>query len=278
MVAGLSGVSGCSRARSVRRVSASTKASNRSSLLPAEPYRPRRFFTWFGLITTTVSPASSSASTTGPSGRSMATSPTPVRASIVEQLAQSGGGVLDGASADFAAAGVDDRHRVIVAGPVDAGGHTVGGFRRAGCFWQTSSSASSLLVPVGRHPVWCRDAAAGSLTDRRSTALSPVDGRHAPGNRRVLAELMLDVNASSEQGDDPAAPRVHRQPIQDHRHNDGAPVNPLSRSPTHGWCTMSTVWIIAAVMLSAAAAITMFRIWRGRARWTGWSRWTPSSR
>jgi hypothetical protein len=30
----------------------------------------------------------------------------------------------------------------------------------------------------------CRDAVAGSLTDRRSGALSPVDGRHAPGNRR----------------------------------------------------------------------------------------------
>lgn len=31
----------------------------------------------------------------------------------------------------------------------------------------------------------CRDAAAGSLTDRRSVALSPVDGRHAPGNRQA---------------------------------------------------------------------------------------------
>jgi hypothetical protein len=31
----------------------------------------------------------------------------------------------------------------------------------------------------------CRDAAAGSLTDRRSVALSPVDGRHVPGNRQA---------------------------------------------------------------------------------------------
>jgi hypothetical protein len=31
----------------------------------------------------------------------------------------------------------------------------------------------------------CQDAAAGSLTDRRSVALSPVDGRHVPGNRQV---------------------------------------------------------------------------------------------
>ena len=36
-VSGLSGVNGRSRARSVRRASASTKASKRSSLLPAEP-------------------------------------------------------------------------------------------------------------------------------------------------------------------------------------------------------------------------------------------------
>jgi hypothetical protein len=33
--------------------------------------------TWFGLITTTVSPAVSSAATTGPSGRSIATSSQP---------------------------------------------------------------------------------------------------------------------------------------------------------------------------------------------------------
>ena len=31
----------------------------------------------------------------------------------------------------------------------------------------------------------CRDATAGSLTVRRSMALSPVDGRHVLGNRRA---------------------------------------------------------------------------------------------
>jgi DNA-binding transcriptional MerR regulator len=36
---------------------------------------------------------------------------------------------------------------------------------------------------------------------------------------------MLDVEASSEQGDDLAAPRVHQQSIQDRRHKDGAPVS-----------------------------------------------------
>lgn len=32
---------------------------------------------------------------------------------------------------------------------------------------------------------WCRDATAGSLTDRRSDALSPVDGPHDPGNHQI---------------------------------------------------------------------------------------------
>jgi len=33
--------------------------------------------------------------------------------------------------------------------------------------------------------MWCRDVAAGSLTVRRSVALSPVDGRHVPGDRQA---------------------------------------------------------------------------------------------
>ena len=75
-VAGVSGISGRSRARSVRSVSASTNASNRSSLAPAAPNRDRRFFTCREVITTTVKPAASRASTSGPSPRSMATSVT----------------------------------------------------------------------------------------------------------------------------------------------------------------------------------------------------------
>jgi hypothetical protein len=76
-VAGASGISGRSRARSVRSVSASTNASNRSSLAPADPYRDRRFFTCREAITTTVRPAASSAATSTPSPRSIATSLTP---------------------------------------------------------------------------------------------------------------------------------------------------------------------------------------------------------
>ena len=75
-VAGVSGISGRSRARSVRSVSASTNTSNRSSLAPAAPNRDRRFFTCREVITTTVKPAASRASTSGPSPRSMATSVT----------------------------------------------------------------------------------------------------------------------------------------------------------------------------------------------------------
>lgn len=59
----------------------------------------------------------------------------------------------------------------------------------------------------------CRDAAAGSLTVRRSVALSPVDGRRGPGDRRVLQNSCRTSIVSSEQGSDPAAPRVHRQSI-----------------------------------------------------------------
>jgi len=59
----------------------------------------------------------------------------------------------------------------------------------------------------------CRDAAAGSLTDRRSQALSPVDGRHVPGNRQTSQISCWTSTASSEQGDDLAAPQAHHQSI-----------------------------------------------------------------
>ena len=81
IVAGVSGISGRSRARSVRSVSASTNASNRSSLAPAAPYRDRRFFICREVITTTVRPAASSAPTSTPSPRSIATSLAPARRS-----------------------------------------------------------------------------------------------------------------------------------------------------------------------------------------------------
>ncbi len=69
------------------------------------------------------------------------------------------------------------------------------------------------------------NAAAASLTVRRSSALSPVDGRRVRGYRRTPQNSSWTSRLSSEQGDNPAAPRVHRQSIQDHRHKDGAPVS-----------------------------------------------------
>ena len=56
---------------------------------------------------------------------------------------------------------------------------------------------------------WCRDVAAGSLTDRRSEALSPVDGPHAPGHHQTSQISYWTSTASSEFGDDLVAPRVH---------------------------------------------------------------------
>ena len=49
-------------------------------MLPADPYRDRRFLICRGVITTTVTPAASKASTTGPSPRSIATSADPALA------------------------------------------------------------------------------------------------------------------------------------------------------------------------------------------------------
>lgn len=61
---------------------------------------------------------------------------------------------------------------------------------------------------------WCRDATADSLTDRRSEALSPVDGPHVPGNHQIPQISCWTSIASSEPGDDLVAPRVHQRPIE----------------------------------------------------------------
>jgi hypothetical protein len=66
---------------------------------------------------------------------------------------------------------------------------------------------------------WSRDVPAGSLTDRHSQhktsvpalALSPVDGPHAPDDRRISQISEWTSTVSSEQGDDPTAPRAHQQ-------------------------------------------------------------------
>ena len=77
LVGSVSGRSGFHRCPSVRSVSASTYASNRSSLFPADPYRVRSPLICRLGTTNTASPAASSSSTTGPSPRSIATPATP---------------------------------------------------------------------------------------------------------------------------------------------------------------------------------------------------------
>jgi hypothetical protein len=69
---------------------------------------------------------------------------------------------------------------------------------------------------------WCRDAAAGSLTDRHSPpgddpalVLSPIDGPRAPGDHQALRISSQTSTASSEQGSDLVAPRVHQRPIEE---------------------------------------------------------------
>ena len=146
------------------------------------------------------------------------------------------------------------------------------GSRRQGVLGADCMTASSLLaqwggtllsVP-GRGCQFAHCSALGGAQPCRRSA--------RPGEPLDPAELTLDVEASSEQGDDPAAPRVHRHASkitdkrmvhqktldEDHRHENGAPVshlgcignpskitdtpdgapeNPRRRSPTREWCT-----------------------------------------
>ena len=72
-----SGTSARKRCASVRASSQSTKASKRSDLPPAARKRALAALTWLGCRANTVRPASSSRSTSSPSGRSIATRSTP---------------------------------------------------------------------------------------------------------------------------------------------------------------------------------------------------------
>lgn len=72
---------------------------------------------------------------------------------------------------------------------------------------------------------WCRDVAAGSLTDRRSEALSPVDGLHVPGDHQTSQISCWTSGVSSEPGDGLVAPRVHQHFIGKRRHLEGRPVS-----------------------------------------------------
>ena len=100
------------------------------------------------------------------------------------QFRQPGGAVLHGEPGHRLAGRADDAHRVVGAGPVDSRRHAA--WRRRGQFAGILHDSLLAASPVGRHPLaWCRDAAACPLTERRSEAHSPVDGRRVPGDRRV---------------------------------------------------------------------------------------------
>ena len=103
-----------------------------------------------------------------------------------DEVAKACGGVSDGEALLHPAIGIDDGDGVIVSSPVDA--------RRAAAAVDHGQSGRgrmlhiSLLAagPSGEAPsLWCQDAAAMSLTVRRSEALSPVDGLRVRGNRRA---------------------------------------------------------------------------------------------
>jgi hypothetical protein len=108
----------------------------------------------------------------------------------VEQAAQARIAVLDGLTRDLLTAGINNRDRVIVASPVDSSGQAVGrlvGQRN----WGTLQHSLLAAEPSGEAPDFrCQNVTAASLTDRRSSAHSPVDGRHAlrtAGSRKTHA-------------------------------------------------------------------------------------------
>jgi tetratricopeptide (TPR) repeat protein len=101
-----------------------------------------------------------------------------------QQGTQARRAVLDHAPVDLPAAGIDDRDSVIIACPVDTAGQPIRRFLRQGG-WGKLQNSLLAADPSGEAPLSrCRDAAAASLTDRRSAAHSPVGGRHAPGTTR----------------------------------------------------------------------------------------------
>jgi hypothetical protein len=128
-----------------------------------------------------------------------------------------------------------DRDRVVVAGPVQAGGDVAGrvdGQRDTGGVAGAGGAGRlhvSLLAasPSGEAP----SSGAGVRLPVRSLialdGLSPGDGPRIPGVRWA-PQISQWTSPSSEQGDDPAAPRAHRQPDHDHRHQDGGPVSELA--------------------------------------------------
>jgi len=141
------------------------------------------------------------------------------------QLPQSSAAMLDAQPQHLAAAGVDHRNCVVITGPVDTAGQSVGRFFRKSVSGRLHVSLLA-ASPSGEAPLtWCRGAAAASLTVRRSTALSPVDGRHAPGNRWASQNSSRTSTHQASWAMTQRPPRVHRRPIRDHRHTESCGSN-----------------------------------------------------
>jgi NAD(P)-binding Rossmann-like domain len=98
-----------------------------------------------------------------------------------QQATHAGIAVLKDLSNDLRTSGIDDGHGVIVASPVDSSGQVVGRLVGQG---MRGTFQDSLLAakPSGQAPDFrCQNVTAASLTDRRSPAHGPVDGRHDLG-------------------------------------------------------------------------------------------------
>lgn len=103
-----------------------------------------------------------------------------------DQIADAGGGVGYEEPLDHLTAGIDDRHRVVVASPIHAGRPVARPDVRKGVLRRRLHVSLLAARPSGEAPYsWSRDAAASPLTVRRSKALSPIDGLRIPGNHRA---------------------------------------------------------------------------------------------
>src|SRR5262249_8103621 len=92
----------------------------------------------------------------------------------------------DGEALDNLTAGVHHRDRVVVASPIHACGTVARPGHAKGVLRRMLHISLLAARPSGEAPFHrCRDAAARSLTDRRSQALSPIDGRRVPGDPRA---------------------------------------------------------------------------------------------
>ncbi len=133
------------------------EARSRNRMRPRKAIRKRRAGS--GRLLPAVSPSSSSWSTTRPL-------------------------IHDWAIGDLTGGDIDYRDGLVGAGPADSARSPSQVCRRKNG-WGRLHDNLLAASPVGRHPVPGWIAPAGSLTDRRSMTLSPVDDLRYPGKHRA---------------------------------------------------------------------------------------------